>query len=152
MPLIVVPQHTREDLEIWHLRERADALLAQRTKFRVRTREALSAIRAFAERGPCYAGVSWGKDSTVIADLVSQLRREGGPVIPLCWVRAEPRTNPHCALVRNAWRAMPEHAGHPYEEIVERYVSDGPNRAHGTLARGTARMAEMSLFAERRAA
>lgn len=140
--LIRVPEQSTLDLDVWAVRERTDALNAQRAKFRVREREAIAEIARFAERGPCYAGTSWGKDSTVIAHLVSQLRRDGGPAIPLVWVRVEPRENPHCALVRDAFFADAQHAGHPYEEIVEQCaLVDCAWSALGTLERGFARAA-----------
>lgn len=140
--LIRVPQQTERDLAIWTIRERADALNAQRAKFRVRARDAIAEICAFAERGPCYAGVSWGKDSVVMASLVVQLARTGGPTIPLVWVRVEPRYNPHCTIVRDAFFAAS--GAHPYEEIEEwcrHDASDGGWYAEGTLERGLARAA-----------
>lgn len=138
--LIRVPEHTERDLAIWAIRERTDEINAQRTKFRVRAREAVMAIRSFADAGPCYAGVSWGKDSVVLASLVVQLAREGGPVVPLVWVRVEPRCNPHCALVRDAF--LGSVAAHPYTEIEEWCEDrDGGWYAEGTLERGFARAA-----------
>jgi len=139
--LIRVPEQTERDLAIWAIRERADALNAQRTKFRVRAREAMAEIGSFAAGGPCYAGVSWGKDSTVLASLVVRLRRTTGVTIPLVWVVARPRENPHCALVRDAFFAV---AGdHPYEEIESWCEqTDTGWSALGTLERGFARAAE----------
>lgn len=140
--LIRVPQHTQADLDIWAIRERTDDINARRAKFRVRTRDAIAEIRSFAERGPCYAGVSWGKDSVVMASLVVQLAREGGPIVPLVWVRVEPRHNPHCALVRDAFFAAV--GSHPYEEVEEWCArgDDGGWYAEGTLERGFARARE----------
>lgn len=140
--LIRVPQHSTDDLAVWQLRERADDINAQRTKFRVRERNALAEIRSFAELGPCYAGVSWGKDSVVVAHLVVQLARAGGPAIPLIWVRVEPRENPHCALVRDAFFARV--GPHPYEEVVEQCEHrDGDWIAEGTLERGFSRAGKL---------
>lgn len=65
-----------------------------------RIESALGHIADFA-RGRCYAGVSWGKDSVAVAGLIAQ----SGLRIPLVWVRVEPRVNPDCILVRDAFLA-----------------------------------------------
>lgn len=62
---------------------------------------ALIAIDEFATT-PCYLGISWGKDSLVVAHLVAQL-----PWLPIrCvyFVHA-PRDNPDCGAVRDAFLA-----------------------------------------------
>jgi phosphoadenosine phosphosulfate reductase len=69
----------------------------------------MNAIRAFDH--PDYCGVSWGKDSTVLADLVQRVR----PETRLVYVRCRPINNPDCELVRDAFLAKWPRAR--YEEI-----------------------------------
>lgn len=86
---------------------------AQLRTVRARFALALDAIEAFAAKGPCYVGVSWGKDSTVVAHLAWRLAVERGVRLPLAWVRREPIDNPECYLVRDAFLArFPEVAEH----------------------------------------
>lgn len=103
MALIRVPKHRPEDLAAWARWEREDAAWARTEAFRARCREALDEIAVFAARGPCYAAVSWGKDSTVIAHLVWSLREERGVEVPLIWIRWDASPNPHCPAVRDAF-------------------------------------------------
>lgn len=98
----------------------------------------MDAVRAFANGDPCYCGVSWGKDSVVVAHLV----RRAAPKIPLVWVRVKPIENPHCVLVRDAF--LGAHPG-PYTEIEEHCFHDDLGwHATGTLERGFARAAALS--------
>ncbi len=59
-------------------------------------------MREFAGAGACWAGTSWGKDSTVIAHMVHRLQLEGYK-IPVVWFRATPNLNPDCLLVRDVF-------------------------------------------------
>ena len=148
--LVDSPRLTSRDREQWARDERIDAANARRLDLGGMALAATREIRAFLDAGSCYAGVSWGKDSVVVADLIA---RAGLP-IPLVWVRVEPVENLDCVLVRDAFRALyPEH---PYDEIeiaCERH--DGPVEPRsvgagsrspwlwaGTLERGFALAAE----------
>ena len=98
-------------------------------------------MERFAER-PCYAGVSWGKDSLVVAHLAWRLMRERGVVIPLVWGRVEPIGNPDCEAVRDAF--LSTHPGLPYHETsawcVPHHQPDdekGIVHDYGWTARGT---------------
>lgn len=126
--LIASPRHTREDLALWATHERADHLLARRLHSKVQ--RAIDTIRTFAAE-PCYAGVSWGKDSVVLAHLVQR----ACVAVPLVWVRVEPICNPECAAVRDAYLAR-----YPadYREIESwcRWGDDGEWHASGTLEDG----------------
>lgn len=115
--LIESTRHTAEDLTWWDQCERADAVHARSATMRRRIDEAARAVAAFAAGGPCYAGVSWGKDSVVLAHLVAL----HAPHVPLVWVRVEPISNPDCVIVRDAFLAA--HAV-TYDEIETR--CDGP--------------------------
>ena len=113
--LIEIPEHEPRDLEAWYRLERSDPITARsrlHAKRLERSRRALADFVSADSTG--YCGVSWGKDSVVVAHLVVELARSGGPVIPLVWVRVETAANPHCPLVRDAFLAAHPH---PYDEI-----------------------------------
>lgn len=92
--------------------------------------KACAEVLAFAQAGPCYASVSWGKDSTVLAHLVWRAAQDGAR-IPLVHFRAEWWSNPDCDLVRDAFLAA--HPGLDYEEIVMRYDYAREVHAHRSL-------------------
>lgn len=97
--MIASPRHRARDLEVWHSLERGDYALATSSRWADWESEARTEIEKFALLGPCYIGVSWGKDSVVVAHLA----RDMG--LPLAWVRVEPIVNPDCPLVRDAYLA-----------------------------------------------
>lgn len=111
--LISSRRHTPQDLDAWNRAERAAMLMtrAQRAALASRADRALTDIAAFAARGHCYAGVSWGKDSVVLADLIARAELP----IPLVYVRLRPWDNPDCDLVRDAMLARYPSAR--YEEV-----------------------------------
>jgi len=133
--LLSSPKHSARDLEVWTARARADAIHARLPSFRRRIDRALDDLRAFAADGPCYAGVSWGKDSIVLAHMCIILAGEGVS-IPMVWVRVEPIANPDCARVRDA--AIARYGSINYNEIEEwcRLGDDGEWHATGTLEAG----------------
>jgi len=109
--LIASPRHRPEDLELWAELEGADRVSGARPSLAERVERSLHAIASFAADGPCYAGVSWGKDSTVLFDLVARL-----PVrIPVVWITYGDATNPDCRRVRDA--ALAIHPNVDYREI-----------------------------------
>jgi phosphoadenosine phosphosulfate reductase len=94
--LLRTHRHRPEDLALWEELEKADLLWAQSAQFRTRLQEAEECLRDFVsktDRG--YAALSWGKDSTVLAHLVSRL----APTFPCIWVQVLPLANPDCVLV-----------------------------------------------------
>lgn len=127
---------TQSDLDVWEQRVRADAVYSTLKSFQRKQSTALEVARAYAVIGPCYASISWGKDSMVIAHLAIRLRIEFGIIVPLAWVRVEPIKNPHCTLVRDAFFAKYDY---PYyeSEVWCRRDDDGWH-ARGTLERGFA--------------
>ena len=141
MPLIRVPEHRPEDLAAWSRWERQDAALASTAALAEQAAAAIETIESFARRGPCYASVSWGKDSTVLAHLVWTLDAVSGLSIPMVWIRVEPIANPHCRLVRDAF--MLDHP-HDYTEIEVACPRDssGVWHATGTLEHGFRRASE----------
>lgn len=114
--LIVLPEHEPRDLEAWRRLERADPIRSRSSLHLRRVDRSKRALADFvAKDSSGYCGVSWGKDSVVVAHLVVEMARNGGPVIPLVWVRVEPAANPHCSLVRDAF--LSEYP-HQYDEIT----------------------------------
>lgn len=105
-----------DDLEAWAIAERKDAVWATLSVHKRRVQKASAIVAAFRHRAH-YAGVSWGKDSTVLAHLVV------GTGIPLVWVRVEPLLNPDCLLVRDAFLRAHDV---PYHEIVV-HAERGPD-------------------------
>lgn len=139
--LIGSPRHTAADLELWGEMERADLVHARAKSLAKRAYYALAAVRGFIAAGPCYAGVSWGKDSVVLADFVCRANRLRGDSIPLVWVRVEPIVNPDCVLVRDEFFRTHDA---PYHEIVVECERDEAGwHASGTLEAGFARAVEI---------
>lgn len=80
----------------------------------------------------CYASVSWGKDSTILADLVSRV----APEVTLVHIRVDTIDNPECQEVRDIFlRGRPTTK---YDEVTVRCRIDASGIAHatGTLERG----------------
>jgi len=135
--LIRTARHTAADLALWESLEDADILRQDVAAYRARYAEALHAIAAFTSAGECYAGISWGKDSTVLAHLIQCV----APDTPLAWTRVEPIANPDCVLVRDAFLRLHPHAN--YHEITEWCEwRDGEWHATGTLESGIAKCRE----------
>ena len=99
--LIDSPRLTDADRDHWQRLARYDALLADDPHLTRLASAATRTITEFAATGACLAGVSWGKDSTVIAHLTYT----AVPQVPIVWARAQRRENPDCARVRDAFLA-----------------------------------------------
>lgn len=142
--LIRSHRHTAEDLAHWQLLESMDEVSARSKRFRAKARKSVDELMSFTGAGNCYAGVSWGKDSLVIAHMVATLV----PRVPLVWVRVRPIDNPDCLIVRDAFlRTYPNVR---YEEVEQwckwsateshpsamRQASGGAWIARGTLEAG----------------
>lgn len=108
--LIPSPRHKPEDLELWAELEAADAIHGKRPALRRRFERSLESVLAFAAQGPCYASVSWGKDSVVLAHLVAVAELP----VPLVHLRVTPTENPHTSDVRDAFLGR-----YPNVEYVE---------------------------------
>lgn len=94
--LIESHRHTQADLDLWKEYEASDATHGMTLDSKIET--SLLTIRRFAEER-CYAGVSWGKDSTVLAHLIAI----SGCQIPTVWFRVEPIKSPECCEVRDVF-------------------------------------------------
>lgn len=95
--LISCERHRPEDLELWNELEEADHLHYQRLAKSGKIKKSIAAIQEFAAHGPCYASVSWGKDSVTLAHLIYL----SGCSLPLVHVAMHPGTNPESLRVRD---------------------------------------------------
>jgi phosphoadenosine phosphosulfate reductase len=133
--LIPSERHTPDDLRLWAEYEHADQVHGRAKQLAKKACAAVEAIGKFASKGRCYASVSWGKDSTALADLVLRASRVYGLSIPFAWVRVEPIRNPDCAAVRDAFLAA--NPGIEYHEVEQHCEwRDGEWHASGTLEAG----------------
>lgn len=125
--LIASARHTAEDVAAWRVSELEDAATVdwKSRKLHEMAERAGAAVASFAERSPCYAGVSWGKDSVVLADIVAT----HAPDVPLVYVRVEHVANPDCDLVRDAFLAA--HPRCKYDEITVPLPRDAQGRRVG---------------------
>ena len=141
--LIRVSRHTLADLALWSELEEADQIHGRSRRLAEKTERAVDEICEFAGRKPCYAGVSWGKDSTVLAHLVWRAIPRLKTVIPLVWVRVEPIANPDCNHVKNNFL---ERFYCDYHEVTEYCTRDvlGEWHATGTLEAGFDRAADIA--------
>lgn len=122
--LIRSDRHTPADLELWAEYEAGDLLHGQTLDAKIV--RSIDVIREFAE-APCYAGVSWGKDSLVLAHLIAI----SGVSIPVVWFRVEPIKSPECEVVRDVFIETWEM---DYHEIVSWCTWDAQGwHASGTL-------------------
>ncbi len=110
--LVDSPRLTPADRARWaELEHYDDALSGDPVLGRLEAR-AVAEIDRFAAWGDCFAGISWGKDSVIIAHLVAL----SGVAVPLVWARADRAENPECERVRDAFLAV--HPDVRYEEHV----------------------------------
>ena len=124
--LIASSRHTREDLVAWSRFENILQVWSQLSSYRKHVQRARDALLSFTgSLEPCYAGTSWGKDSTVLAHLVATLV----PRVPLVWVRIEPIFNPDCLLVRDEF--LRTHDVNYHEIVVHSTIAEP-----GTTRRG----------------
>lgn len=130
MTLIASPRHRPDDLERWEQLEEVDRVNGRRLAASGREGKACAEVLAFAQAGRCYASVSWGKDSTVLAHLVWRIAQEGTS-IPLVHFKQEWWANPDCDLVRDAFLAA--HPGLQYDEIIMRYDYSREVHEHRSL-------------------
>src|SRR5690606_11038963 len=98
--LIPSPRHTAADLAEWRRYEHWDDTLARSSQLDRMADKARALIEQFADAGPCYLSVSWGKDSVVVTHLLATSR--AGEPVPLAFPRACPRETPEVDHVRGA--------------------------------------------------
>ncbi|MBX5463519.1 MAG: hypothetical protein IRZ28_20815 [Steroidobacteraceae bacterium] len=120
MPLIDSPRLTDADRQVWARYEHYDTALAQDPHLDRLADRARKEIRQFAAAGPCFAAISWGRDSTVVAFLVATADVD----IPLVWAVADRGENPDSPAVRDAFLDAFPHVS--YHEVL--YVRRSPLR------------------------
>lgn len=106
--LIPSHRHTEADLRLWREHEAADLIHARRPRIALLVAKSIEAIRSVS--GPRHCGVSWGKDSVVVAHLL----RTTAPHVPLVYLR-QTTENPDCLLVRDDY--LSRFPGQQYIEI-----------------------------------
>lgn len=113
--LVSSDRHTRDDLRLWQVQEDADFVhgtaLFMLGKF---SESCNSLIKFCSARKDVYAGISWGKDSVVVAHLLWCTVRD----IPLIHLRPT-NHNPDCDLVRDEY--FRRYPGQPYFEVPVDY-------------------------------
>lgn len=97
MPLIDSHRLTDEDRSAWPAMIRRYREPAWKVEQRARV--AQHRIRRFVGAGGAHVGVSWGKDSVVVAHLARLVSAH----IPLVWLRMSGAENPDCVAVRDAF-------------------------------------------------
>ena len=131
MGLLSSPRLLPGDREAWNLAQSQDLAWAATAAFERQVDDAAMRLLRWSRQRQGYVGVSWGKDSMVVAHLATLY----APSVPLVWVRVEPVRNPDCLAVRDAFLRM-----HParYDEIEIQCPTDadGTPHARGTLEAG----------------
>jgi len=117
--LILSDKHTAKDIELWQDHEFADQIHASSQRMRRMIDQASEAIQSFTADRACYAGVSWGKDSVVLAHLLW----ETAPHVPLMHLRPT-NHNPDCDSVRDVY--FTRFPGQPYDELQVDYSEINP--------------------------
>jgi phosphoadenosine phosphosulfate reductase len=110
--LIISDRQTAKDLEIWREYEECDAIRSTGSRLESKERLAISALDRFVSTAGAYIGVSWGKDSVVVADLA--LRH--GLDLPLVHLYCSPSHNYYCDSVRNEFLKLYPNA--KYTEVL----------------------------------
>lgn len=113
--LIKTDRHTKADMETWEDWEEIDHLESKKENLARKEYKAIENIRAFTNEHKCYLGVSWGKDSVVVADLA--LRNKVN--ISIINLRCMPSHNPECDKVRDAFLLLYPNCN--YKEIIVNY-------------------------------
>ena len=104
-----------EDMKRWKELERFDQVLSKSSRLTKLEEKSRAMIREFLSKNNSgYAGISWGKDSTCLAHLVSTEY----PEYPMIHIIAKPIDNPDCPLVRDAFLSK---FNINYHEIVVDY-------------------------------
>lgn len=110
--LIHSDRHTAADVAKWTELEKADKAHSHSPTLWRNYRRCCELARAFLEDGPAWCGVSWGKDSVLLAHMVLSIDK----TIPLRWIKVEPVFNPDCHLVRDYFFRF--HRKCDYNEVI----------------------------------
>lgn len=96
-------RHSQADLANWKTLEAADLLNYSLRKVEEKARRSLAVLADFLASGTCYASVSWGKDSMVLAHLLWQHRQRNAHGCPIYRVRMAEIENPDTDAVEAAF-------------------------------------------------
>ncbi|MFB9776146.1 phosphoadenosine phosphosulfate reductase family protein [Brevibacterium otitidis] len=118
--LIHSHRHTPRDLAAWERLEAYDEAIAATGHLEPLIEHAMQVIAGFLQDGPCYVSTSWGKDSTVLVDLVAQT----GADIPVVSVRVDGQEMDGTDDVRDA--VLAKHPRLRYDELT---LPPFPNRS-----------------------
>jgi len=114
--LIVTPRHRPADLTLWQEYEAADREYARSHQFSAHVAAAKQRIREWTRQHKrCYAAVSWGKDSLVLAHLLWLISRD----VPLVHLQPS-NANPETDLVSDAY--FRRHPGQRYVVVPVDYT------------------------------
>ena len=131
MPLIASPRHLPGDTEHWGKVSAGDIAMAGTAGFLRAVDTAEESIVHWTRNRAGYCGVSWGKDSVVVADMCARLINW-----PLVWIRVDPISNPDCAAVRDEFLRI--HPGVEYDEIPVPVHPSGDPDIHSSEWNSTA--------------
>ena len=99
--LIFCDRHKPEDLKHWEAHETCDLYHAESKGFKYRLDKTLSIIKEYMSNNRFYyIGVSWGKDSVVLAHMIHTLKI-GRPLF--VYIRMIDNENPYSVIVRDAF-------------------------------------------------
>lgn len=137
--LIPSPRHTDADVRAWAKLAAVDAMRWRRDERRLRRalERAARDAREFADAGPCYAGLSAGKDSVLLCHVL----HAHDVRVPIVYVEVMPHGSPEAPAVIEAVQSW----GVAVDRIrvdCERDPSTGGWLGTGRLSEGFARAAE----------
>jgi len=113
--LIQSDRITKEDYEIWKEYEEIDQINSLSSNLNKKIEKSQIEIKKFIQKGNCYLGVSWGKDSVVTADIILR----SGINIPIVHLYCIPSHNFECDKVRNYFLKIYPNCN--YKEIIVDY-------------------------------
>jgi phosphoadenosine phosphosulfate reductase len=129
--LIYSDRLTKTDVALWEKYETADLLWFNTHNMQLKIDKAIKELLYFYNQGPCYLGVSWGKDSVTVAHLAAVACKG----INYVWVRVEPIKNPECLVVRDEF--LKQYPYIKYDEVIVNCKTDSFGaHAKGTLEAG----------------
>lgn len=124
--LVPSPRHTPADLRAWAKLEAVDHMRWRRDGRRLRRAldDAAREAAAFASAGPCYAGLSTGKDSVLLCHVLAS----HGVDVPVVYVEVVPHASPEAPAVV----ALVESMGLTVDRIAVAAERDGRGEWAGT--------------------
>lgn len=130
--LLTCDRHTEADYDQWEKWEEVDAINSKTNGYIYRLNKTLKLLREFIDRNredTYYVGVSWGKDSVVLAHMIYMLEARPNNI----YIRQLDNENPYSANVRNSfldkYPLVYEELMYTYQESTPEWFKHGkPNR------------------------